>query len=78
MVSGRLSAMIGLAFAFSQMPALASDQQKAEILKQWKESAQLPRKKKKRRRKELTIDWSIANWDPFEFPQEKKIQKVRL
>lgn len=36
---------------------------KNEIRKEWCDSIKLPRKKKKLRRKELLIDWSIANWD---------------
>jgi hypothetical protein len=38
---------------------------KEKILKEFKESVNLPRKKKKQKRKELNLMWSIANWDPF-------------
>jgi hypothetical protein len=37
---------------------------KDRIRKKWQESKNYPRKKKKRVRKELLIDWSIANWNP--------------
>lgn len=36
---------------------------KKRILVQWIESKKFPRKKKKRIRKELLFDWSIANHD---------------
>ena len=39
---------------------------KDRIRKQWEESKNFPRKKKKRVRKELLIDWSIACWNPFD------------
>ena len=38
---------------------------KERIKKEWEESKKLPRKKKKQKRKELLVDWNIANWDPF-------------
>jgi hypothetical protein len=39
---------------------------KDRILKKWNESRNFPRKLKKRVRKELQIEWSIACWNPFE------------
>lgn len=39
---------------------------KKRILAKWEESKNYPRKKKKRVRKELQLDWSIACYDPFE------------
>lgn len=39
---------------------------KEKIKKQWEESINLPRKKKKRLRKRLLLDWNIANYDIFE------------
>ena len=36
------------------------------VIKEWEESKKLPRKKKKAKRKELLLDWGIANWEPFE------------
>lgn len=38
---------------------------KDRIRKQWKESQNLPRKKKKMVRKNLLLEWQIANYDPF-------------
>ena len=40
---------------------------KERILKEWENSKNYPRKKKKKVRKSLNLDWSIANWDPFKF-----------
>jgi len=39
---------------------------KDRIRKQWEESKKMPRKMKKRVRKELLLDWAIANYDPFD------------
>ena len=42
-----------------------SKERKELILAEWEKSKKYPRKKKKKVRKELLLDWSIANWDPF-------------
>jgi hypothetical protein len=36
---------------------------KEDIKKEWQKTYSMPRKMKKQRRKELEIDWQIANWD---------------
>lgn len=43
-----------------------SETRKEEILAKWEESKKMPRKMKKRVRKELNVDWAIANWDIFD------------
>jgi len=43
------------------------EQWKQDIKRKFRESCNLPRKKKKQVRKELQLDWRIANWDPFKF-----------
>ena len=43
------------------------EQWKQDIKRKFRESSNLPRKKKKQVRKELQLDWRIANWDPFKF-----------
>ena len=43
-----------------------SEERKEQILIKWEETKKMPRKMKKRVRKELQLDWAIANWDPFE------------
>ena len=57
-----------LAMGFSMMEDMKtqSEERKELILQKWEESKKMPRKMKKRVRKELLLDWSIANWDPFE------------
>ena len=40
---------------------------KERIKKEFRESCNLPRKKKKRVRKNLQLEWSVANWSPFNF-----------
>lgn len=39
---------------------------KAEIRADYQKTFSMPRKMKKRRRKELNLDWSIACYDPFQ------------
>lgn len=41
-----------------------NEEWKERILKQWVESQNLPRKKKKALRKKLELEWSIASWEP--------------
>jgi hypothetical protein len=55
--------MFGLTM-MNQMEA-NMDEWKDRIRKEWENSKNYPRKKKKRVRKELLLDWSIANWSPF-------------
>ena len=43
------------------------EQWKESIKRKFRESRNLPRKKKKQVRKELQLDWRIAYWDPFKF-----------
>lgn len=38
---------------------------KDRLRQEWQETKKMPRKMKKRRRKELLLDWSIACYDPF-------------
>lgn len=58
-----------LAFGLSSMYTMQSrnEEWKEKILQEWRESANYPRKKKKKVRKKLQIDWSIACFDPFQF-----------
>jgi hypothetical protein len=39
---------------------------KDRIRAEWEESKNYPRKKKKKVRKSLLLDWSIASWNPME------------
>lgn len=51
-----MATVMGASMSFYQ------EQEKERILDEWDKSRQLPRKKKKARRKELILDWSIAHW----------------
>ena len=43
------------------------DEWKERILRQWEESKQYPRKKKKEIRKRLKLEYAIASYDVFDF-----------
>ena len=55
--------------AINEMFNFESQQEewKERIKRKFRESCNLPRKKKKQIRKELQLEWSIANWSPFNF-----------
>ena len=44
----------------------AQEAHKERILAEWENSKKYPRKKKKEVRKHLSLEWSIANWSPFQ------------
>lgn len=66
-----INPVLGAYFAMgmSMMNDMKTQQEKRkeEILAKWRETKNYPRKKKKRVRKELQLDYSIACWNPFEF-----------
>ena len=45
----------------------AQIRRKVEIREEWKRSADYPRKKKKKVRKQLVLSLAICNWDIFNF-----------
>lgn len=55
--------------ALSMMAEVEKNQKDWEerILRQWEESKDFPRKKKKMVRKSLELEWKIASWSPFDF-----------
>lgn len=57
-----------LAVGLTMMNQMESgmEEWKERIRKEWENSKNYPRKKKKRVRKELLLDWSFANWSPFD------------
>jgi hypothetical protein len=61
-----VGAYLAMGMSMMQDIKTQSEERKELILQKWEESKKMPRKMKKRVRKELLIDWSIANWDPFE------------
>lgn len=61
-----LSFYTSMAIGFMNEIEIHNDEWKKRIRDEWEKSKNYPRKKKKRVRKELILNWSIANWNPFE------------
>ena len=61
-----LGCMLAMGLTMMEDMKTQSEQRKEEILLKWQETKNMPRKMKKRVRKELQLDWAIANWDPFD------------
>jgi len=61
----KFNGLIGLALAFYAQAEINREEWKKEILRKWDESRKYPRKKKKKIRKQLKLEWAIANWDPY-------------
>ena len=57
---------IGLVVGMMATIEVNQDNWKEEIRQAWEESKKLPRKKKKKVRKSLLIDWQVASWSIFE------------
>lgn len=62
-VDKSLMGFISLGLGMMQEIEEEKDRYKERIRKEWTESIKLPRKSKKKKRKELLLDWAIANWD---------------
>ena len=60
-----LGGMITMALTMRNDMQSNMDEWKERILVQWEESKKMPRKKKKKVRKSLLVDWSIASYDLF-------------
>ncbi len=57
----KLSGILGMAIGMQAIIEFNQENWKQEILDEWEKTKKLPRKKKKARRKELLLAWSIAN-----------------
>lgn len=57
--------MVGFAYAMYGMVETQQELEKKRILDEWEKSRNYPRKKKKKVRKHLQLDWNFANWNPF-------------
>lgn len=66
-LSPMVASMVMYGMGMMEVMKANSEKKKKEILAEWEKSKNYPRKKKKRVRKHLQLDWSIANWNPFEF-----------
>lgn len=42
-----------------------TEKRKAEILAEWDKTYKMPRKMKKRVRKDLNFKWALVNWNPM-------------
>ena len=58
--------LLGFALGMQATMEVNQEQWKDEIRQKWVESRKFPRKKKKRERKSLLLDFSIASWSPYD------------
>lgn len=65
-MNSTLSGFLMMGMSMMEDMKTQSEERKELILQKWEESKKMPRKMKKRVRKELLLDWSIACWNPFE------------
>lgn len=64
--SSAVGAILGMALGQMAQIDLFRDNEKQRIRDEWQKTFDMPRKMKKQRRKELRLDWAIANYDPFD------------
>ena len=62
----KLHEILGISALMMGSVEMNQNEWKERILKEWRMSANYPRKKKKRVRKSLQFDWSFACWNPFD------------
>jgi len=60
-----IQTIIGMSEAFHYSIQSNQEDWKTKILEKWNKTYDMPRKMKKRIRKELQLEWSIANWNPM-------------
>jgi hypothetical protein len=60
----QLTEILGMVMPYINEMEEAKEEFKERTLQKWKESKNYPRKKKKKVRKILRLDWAIANWEP--------------
>ncbi len=58
-------AIFGLVLGQMAGVKAGQDRWKDCLRKEWEETKTMPRKMKKRRRKEILLDWRFASYDPF-------------
>ena len=61
----KMHELIGLGLGMMANMEVNQEQWKDEIREKWEQSKKLPRKKKKRVRKDLLWDWTFACWSPY-------------
>jgi len=57
--------IIEMAKVFHSSIEFNQENWKNDILEKWNKTYDMPRKMKKRIRKELQLEWNIANWNPM-------------
>jgi hypothetical protein len=65
-MNSKISSIIAIGMHFMNEMETRSENWKDRIRAEWENSKNYPRKKKKRVRKELVVEWSIACWSPFD------------
>jgi hypothetical protein len=57
-----------ISFGIGMMGATEMNQAewRERIKERYRDTVNLPRKKKKQVRKELQVEWNLANWSPFD------------
>lgn len=65
-MTGLINGMVSMGLSMLAEHKQRSEAWKDRILAQWNESANYPRKRKKRVRKGLMIEWACASYDPLE------------
>ncbi len=59
--------ILGFGIMMLAQMEVEKEEWQTRIKKQFRESANFPRKKKKRVRKVLQLEWQITNFDPFTY-----------
>jgi hypothetical protein len=62
-----LKGYLSMALMFGSVIEDNQEAWKERIIKKYIDSVNLPRKKKKKLRKSLQLEWNIANWNPFNY-----------
>lgn len=61
-----LNSMISTGLMMMSAIKKSNEEWKDRLRQEWRDSMDMPRKKKKLERKRILLDWSIANYDPFQ------------
>lgn len=64
---GTIGVIFGMVMGQMAQVKSFQEKEKQRIHDEWQKTFDMPRKMKKQRRKELRLDWAIANYGPFDF-----------
>jgi len=62
----KVQELIATALFYQATMEVSQDRWQKEILEKWEESKNYPRKKKKKIRKRLLLEWNAATWSPYD------------